>query len=172
VWSNLLLIVLLCICVLTDLRNRKIYNAVLLPFLCLGFVFNAIASGLTGLEQSFLGTVVGFSLLLIPFFMGGMGAGDVKLLAVIGGIKGLMFVIMAAFYMALAGGIMALLVLLFNKGIKSRFYQIICFLHGLRNGIRIPILPEKDSLKKTYPYGVAIAAGAIWQIFRSGGFLG
>jgi prepilin peptidase CpaA len=171
-WSNLLLIVLLSICVLTDLRSRKIYNAVLLPFLCLGYVFNMVNSGLNGLEQSFLGTIVGFSILLIPFFLGGMGAGDVKLLAVIGSIKGLMFVVMAAFYMALAGGILALFVLFLNDGVKKRIYMIICFLHGLRNGIHIPILPDTNSLKKTYPYGVAIAAGAIWQVFRSGGFSG
>jgi prepilin peptidase CpaA len=171
-WSNLLLIVLLCICVLTDLRSRKIYNAVLLPFLCLGFVFNTIHSGLHGFEQSFLGAVVGFGILLIPFFLGGMGAGDVKLLAVIGGIKGMLFVVMAAFYMALAGGILALLVLFLNEGVKARLYMIICFFHGLRNGIRISILPDTNSLKITYPYGVAIAAGAIWQVFRTGGFLG
>lgn len=171
-WSTVLLFVLLCVCVLTDLKRRKIYNAVLLPFLCIGFIINTLTSGLGGLEQSFLGMVVGFGILLIPFFLGGMGAGDVKFLAVIGAMKGTAFVLMAALYMALAGGILALLVLLFNKGFKTRLFQIICFLHGLRHGLRIPILPDQDSLKKTYPYGIAIAAGAIWQVFRSGGILG
>jgi prepilin peptidase CpaA len=171
-WSNLLLILLLGICVVTDLRERKIYNAVLLPFLILGFIINTIVSGLTGMGQSFLGLVVGLGILLIPFLLGGMGAGDVKLLAVIGALKGMSFVIMAAFYMALAGGIIALIVIVFHKSLKTRLYQIICFFHGLRNGIRFPILPEKETLEKTYPYGIAIAAGAIWQFFRSGGLLG
>jgi prepilin peptidase CpaA len=171
-WSNLLLILLLSICVFTDLRERKIYNAVLLPFLCLGFIINIFSFSLSGLEQSLLGMAVGLSILFIPYFLGGMGAGDVKLLAVIGAIKGMTFVLLAAFYMALAGGIMALLVILFNKGIKTRLYQIIYFFHGLRHGLRFPILTNQESLKKTYPYGVAIAAGAVWQVFRSGGFLG
>jgi prepilin peptidase CpaA len=171
-WSNLLLIILLGICVFTDLRERKIYNSVLLPFLCVGFIYNTLSSGLNGLEQTFLGMVVGFGILLIPFLLGGMGAGDVKLLAVIGAIKGMMFVCIAAFYMALAGGIMAILVILVSKGIKTRLFQVVYFFHGLLNGLRFPIVADQDSLKKTYPYGIAIAAGAIWQVFRSGGFPG
>jgi prepilin peptidase CpaA len=171
-WSNLLLILLLSICVFTDLRERKIYNAVLLPFFCIGMIINILSSGLSGLEQSFLGMIVGLGILFVPYLLGGMGAGDVKLLAVIGAVKGMMFVLMAAFYMALAGGILALLVILFHKGIKTRLYQIVYFFHGLRHGLRFPILTDQESLKKTYPYGVAIAAGAVWQVFRSGGFPG
>jgi prepilin peptidase CpaA len=171
-WSNLLLIILLGICVFTDLFERKIYNAVLLPFLCGGFFLNTLSSGPNGFEQSFFGMVVGFAILLIPFLLGGMGAGDVKLLAVIGAIKGMMFVIIAAFYMAIAGGIMAIFVILLRKGIKIRLYQVVYFFHGLLNGLRFPIVADKNSLKKTYPYGIAIAAGAIWQVFRSGGILG
>jgi prepilin peptidase CpaA len=171
-WSNLLLTILLGLCVITDLRNRKIYNAVLMPFLCTALILNTVISGLSGLEQSMLGAAVGLGILLIPYLLGGMGAGDVKLLAVIGAIKGMAFVIMAAFYMALAGAIMALLIILINKSIKKRLYQLVYFFHGLFNGIHFPLFFDKDALKTTYPYGIAIAAGAIWQVLRSGGFPG
>lgn len=168
--STLLLITLLAICVVTDIRKRKIYNAVLMPFLIAGFVMNMVTSGFPGLTGSILGGAAGFGILLIPYLLGGMGAGDVKLLAVIGAIKGLMFVLLAAVYMALAGGFIALLVILFKKGIRGRFYQLICFFHGLHNGIRLPVVPDKEGLKTTYPYGIAIAAGAIFQVLRAGGF--
>lgn len=170
-WSNLLLFLLLLICVYTDIRERKIYNAVLFPFFSAAFIMNVVLKGLAGLEASLLGMAVGLGLFMIPFLLGGMGAGDVKLLAVIGAIKGWMFVLTAAVYMAFAGGIMAILVILFNRGIKKSLYLVVCFFHGLRSGIRLPLLPDKEALKTTYPYGIAIAAGAIYQVIRSGGFL-
>ena len=171
-WVDFLLIVLLFICVITDIKERKIYNKVLLPFLLIGLMLNVAIGGLPGLAYSLGGTAIGFSILLIPYFLGGMGAGDVKLLAVIGGLKGTMFVLTTALYMALAGGILALLVILFRKGALSRIKQIAIFMGGLRSGMKIPVFLDKDALNATYPYGVAIAIGAIAAVFfQSGGGL-
>lgn len=168
-WSNVLLISLLCICVATDIWKRKIYNAVLLPILCAAIVLQIETSGLPGLEKSLIGMAGGLGILLIPFLFGGMGAGDVKFLAVIGAIKGMTFVFMSALYMALAGGIMALLVILFHKGMKKRLQQLVYFIHGLLNGIRLPIFHDEEALKTTFPYGIAIAAGAFYQVLQAGG---
>lgn len=68
----------------TDLRSLRIPNA-----LCYGgtigaFVFHAGAFGLSGMVASGAGALLGAALLLIPFLLGGLGAGDVKLLATIG----------------------------------------------------------------------------------------
>jgi prepilin peptidase CpaA len=169
--SNYLLLILLIICVITDLRERKIYNAVLLPCLLIAWILHTVMGGIHGLLDAMLGAVVGLAILLIPFLLGGMGAGDVKLLAVIGAIKGIGFVLTASVYMALAGGIMAIFVLLFRKGFKQRITRIIYFLHGLFNGIKLSILEDHEAMKTTYPYGVAIAAGALYHAFYSGGFL-
>lgn len=170
-WSNLLLFVLLAVCIVTDIRKRKIYNAVLFPVLAAAFIMNTCFSGLPGLEDSLLGGVAGFGILLLPYLLGGMGAGDVKLLAVIGAIKGIVFVLMAAFYMAIAGGIIALFVLLFKKGIRKRLNQIVYCFHGMQNGISFSPFSDKEGLRTTYPYGLAIAAGAIIQALQAGGFL-
>jgi prepilin peptidase CpaA len=159
-WSNLLLIILLVICVITDLKERKIYNKVLFPFLILAWIFHTIAGGWSGLTEALLGTAVGLGILLIPYLLGGMGAGDVKLLAVIGGLKGISFVLMASIYMALAGGIMAILFIFYRKGFLKR---LLFLMHGLRHGMRLSLLDDHDSVKTTLPYGVAIAAGAIYQ---------
>jgi prepilin peptidase CpaA len=168
-WSNSLLIILLIICVITDVQKRKIYNSVLLPFLLAGLVIHTLLDGISGFSFALAGTGVGFGVLLIPYLLGGMGAGDVKLLAVIGALKGMSFVLMAALYMALAGGVMALVIILFQKGMKKRLFHIASFLHGMRHGIKVPLMSDSEVLKTTYPYGIAIAAGAIYQIFRSGG---
>lgn len=169
---DLFLIALLFICVITDIRERKIYNKVLFPFLISGLILNMATGGIAGLGNALAGFAVGFSILLIPYFLGGMGAGDVKLLAVIGGLKGTVFVLTTAVYMALAGGILALFVLFFRKGALNRIKQIGNFLGGLRSGMKIPIAFDKESLNATYPYGVAIAIGAAAAVvFPSGGGL-
>lgn len=171
-WIDFLLMALLVICVFTDLKERKIYNKVLLPFLILAFVIHLVTGGISGLGFTLAGTAVGFAILLFPYFMGGMGAGDVKLLAVIGALKGTVFVLTTAVYMALAGGILALFVLLFRKGSLNRIKQIIFFFGGLRGGMKIPLFLDKNALNATYPYGVAIAIGAVAAvIFPAGGGL-
>lgn len=171
-WVDYLLMALLAICVITDLRERKIYNKVLLPFLFAGLILNAATGGITGFGYAMAGTAVGLSILLIPYFLGGMGAGDVKLLAVIGGLKGAVFVLTAAVYMALAGGILALFVLFFRKGALNRLKQIAMFFGGMRSGMKLPLSLNKDALNATYPYGIAIAIGAVAAIaFPSGGGL-
>lgn len=171
-WNDYLLFVLLVICVITDVKDRKIYNKVLLPFLSVAFVLHLAMGGVTSLAYSLAGTAVGFSILLIPYFLGGMGAGDVKLLAVIGALKGTVFVLTAAVYMALAGGVLALFVLLFRRGAMDRLKQITMFLGGLRSGMKLPLVLDKEALNKTYPYGVAIAIGAVAAVvFQSGGGL-
>lgn len=170
--ADFLLIALIVICVVTDLRERKIYNKVLFPFFLAGLVLNLTADGIPGLGFALAGTAVGFSILLIPYLLGGMGAGDVKLLAVVGGLKGAVFVLTAAVYMALAGGIMALIILFFRRGAISRLKQIGMILGGLRSGLKVPLALDKEAMNTTYPYGVAIAIGALAAIlFPAGGGL-
>jgi prepilin peptidase CpaA len=167
-WINLALMIVLVICVYTDVRERKIYNKVLFPSLLFAIIFHSFSDGLSGLSFSIFGCLVGFSILLIPYFMGGMGAGDVKLLAVIGSFKGLEFVLNSAIYMALLGGLMALFVLLFHKGILARLKTMFYSIFGLKHGIRVPLFLTKESMKTTYPYGVPIAGGACISLLTKG----
>jgi prepilin peptidase CpaA len=90
-----------------------------------------------------------------------MGAGDVKLLALVGALKGTFFVLTASFYMALVGAVIALAVLLCRKGTVARLRQIVFSLYVLSYGVKIPLFVDKSSFSAVYPYGVAIAGGVI-----------
>ncbi|WP_059173293.1 prepilin peptidase [Bacillus sp. FJAT-27445] len=166
--NAILLFLLLVICTVTDVRERKIYNKVLLPFLIVSLAVNLMTGGLEGFTLSILGFLAGFGILLIPYLLGGMGAGDVKLLAVIGALMGAKFVALSAIYMALAGGVFALFLIVFRKSAKQLIKGLFFSFLGLMNGLKIPIIFDKDSMKQTYPYGVAIAVGAAIQFFRAG----
>lgn len=78
------LFILLAIAVVTDLRARRIPNWLNALIIVTGLT-NALAYGLPAtLPQSLLGFLVGFAILLIPFALGAIGGGDVKMLAGIG----------------------------------------------------------------------------------------
>ncbi|MGE5373230.1 MAG: prepilin peptidase [Solirubrobacterales bacterium] len=153
------------VCTLTDLFRRKIYNAVLLPVLLLALLLNYRAEGLAGLGHSAVGLMIGLAILFIPFVMGGMGAGDVKFLAVIGAVKGPYFVFLTALGMGLAGGVIGLVYLAAEKrllaGISNLFRRV--WMMALSRRLAEP--PEDDGKQSTVPYGVAIAAGAVAAYF-------
>lgn len=158
---DIVLLIVLVVCVVTDVRKRLIYNKIIFPALILSFSFHIVFDGWSGLGYSLIGFLIGFCILLIPYFMGGMGAGDVKLLSLIGALKGPVFVINTSIYMALVGGGVALIILLFSSGGSGRFNYYFKWMYLRFKGIRVPLAKTKESMKTTYPYGVAIAGGAI-----------
>lgn len=158
--SIITLSIALIISVITDIRSRKIYNFVVFPGIVLAFVFQISSSGISGALEAFAGFAVGLGLLLIPYLLGGMGAGDVKLLAMIGAFKGTIFVLVAAAYMAIIGALLAVLVLAFRKGSLNRIKLIVYLVYGIKNGILMPIDFRGTFPSEATPYGVAIAVGA------------
>ena len=104
---------------------------------------------------------MGLGLLLIPFLIGGVGAGDVKLLAVIGGIKGTEFVFLTFLGTGIAGGIIALGILIYQRRLGET-------LRNLGRGLLILVISRfrvaafgVDDEKNLYPYGVAISLGVM-----------
>ena len=159
--QDLMLVIILMTCLITDLKKRRIYNLVLLPALLFGFSYNFLIGGWSGLWQSLLGLAVGMSILIIPFICGGMGAGDVKLLAVIGAVKGPLFVFYTAIGMGLAGGATALIILIYQRRLMS---LISGFLQGvwLLLNTRFKVFSfELEREKIMFPYGLAIVIGAM-----------
>lgn len=162
---DMLLILVLIICFITDLKYQKIYNKVIFPSLILAVTINFIFSGFDGLKMSLTGFAVGFIILLIPYYLGGIAAGDVKLISLIGAIKGWVFVVNTALYMSITGGIMAIGVIVFHKEGAKFFKNFLPWIFSLINGIKFKFeLPAEAFLKK-YPYGLAIVSGALICLF-------
>lgn len=163
---NVVLFIVLGISVVTDLRKRKIFNVITIPAILFGLIYNTYQAGLEGLYFSSIGLLIGFFLLFIPFVLGGMGAGDVKLLAAIGAMIGGELVFQSFLYTALIGGIFALVILLKNN-------RLLFFIKNLIFAIfyKQPVYnePVKNS-KYTIPYGVPIALGVV-SLYCFGGLL-
>ena len=158
--QDIVLALMLLFCLLTDLRERKIYNAIILPVLFFGLAFNIFTDGWSGLVQSLAWFLVGLSILIIPFAFGGMGAGDVKLLAVIGAVKGPVFILYSALGMAVAGGIIALAIIIYKHRLirlGGSLLRGVSLLIGTRFNV---IAFDLNREKIMFPYGLAIVAGA------------
>ena len=168
---NIILVLVLAICFVTDLKEQKIYNKVIFPSLAIAVVLQGVYSGYDGLRVSLLGFTVGLGILLVPYLFGGFGAGDVKLLALIGAIKGSVFVLNTALYMAVIGGIISLVIIICHKQTLDFFKQLGLWVFYSIYGIRTKLETPSAPFLKKYPYGVAIAGGALICLFFKGAWV-
>ena len=94
-----------------DLARRQIANWIPLSALAAGFGWQIGQSGLSGLLYAGIGTVAGFAVFLVFYLLGGMGGGDVKLMAGFGALLGFHRLLEAALWTAGVGGLIAIGVL-------------------------------------------------------------
>jgi prepilin peptidase CpaA len=92
----------------TDVWKFKVHNLLTLPLMFSGLLYHASIEGLAGVGTSLLGTLFGFGVLFIFYLMGGMGGGDVKLLAAIGAWLGMPLTFVLFLASALAAGVYAI----------------------------------------------------------------
>jgi prepilin peptidase CpaA len=174
-FNQLLLFALILVCVATDLKNRRIYNYILLPALILALFIAYFNNGWLGIINSFKGLVLGLLLLLVPYLKGGLGGGDVKLLGVIGSIMGPGFVFTTFVFGALLGGFISLFILVHNGRLLSTFvkyfpsFNLIIARHPF-------ILPDSSGNSETLslPYSIPLALGAMYSLYSyslTGGIL-
>jgi prepilin peptidase CpaA len=90
-----------------DLARRQIANWIPLAALACGFGWQIGQSGWRGLLYAGIGTVAGFAVFLIFYLLGGMGGGDVKLMAGFGALLGFHRLLEAALWTAGLGGLIA-----------------------------------------------------------------
>ncbi|MBK9168320.1 MAG: prepilin peptidase [Bryobacterales bacterium] len=98
-----------------DLARRQISNWTTGGAALAGWVWHGTQAGWSGLGDALLGTVIGFGVFLVFYLMGGMGGGDVKLMAGFGALLGSGPIWMAALLAALCGGVLAALVLALRR---------------------------------------------------------
>ena len=98
-----------------DLRTRRIPQALTLGGALAGLAFHLMNGGWSAGLGSAMGWTVGIAIFFVPFALGGLGAGDVKLLGAIGAWLGPMNAVWVGLYAGAAGGVLAIFVAL-TKG--------------------------------------------------------
>lgn len=150
----------------TDLRSRRIPNALTFPAALLALAYHA-TSGTGSLVSALAGLVVGLLLFLPLYLLRGMGAGDVKLLAALGAWLGAKSIVWVAMYAAIAGGVMAVAVALGSGYLKPMLSNIWLLLtHWRVSGVKpLDSLTLEKSAGPRLAYAIPITTGlavALW----------
>jgi prepilin peptidase CpaA len=108
---------------------------------------------------------VGIATLILPYILGGMGAGDVKLMGAVGSLLGAKAVFSAFLLTALFGGLYAVMIILLNKKIfkgyfKDFGYRILAFSITKKYA---PAIIKADNAPKLC-YGFAITLGTLFYM--------
>jgi prepilin peptidase CpaA len=167
--AGIVLVAVLVLATWSDVRTRRIPNALTLSAFLFALVLRSVA-GLDALADGLLGAGLALVFLLPLFALGGVGGGDAKLLTAVGAFLGVHGLVVALLATAIAGGVMALV-------------------FAIRRGVILPVLLNTGGLMKyvftlgragervqlqvpgtlSVPYGAAIAAGACFALWYGGG---
>ncbi len=152
-----------------DLRTRRIPNGLTLGAAALALAFHAIDGGLGGVGTSVAGWLVGGALLVPLFWLGGMGGGDVKLLAALGAWVGPGEVFWVALYSAIAGGVLAVSLAL-ARGYLVRACRNLWALVGFWRSVGLQPMPALTLERARGPrlaYAVPILAGLMVTVWHN-----
>jgi len=137
-----------------DVRRRQIANWIPVSAFASGLILQTIEHGWRGAGSALLGTLAGASVFLIFYLAGGMGGGDVKLMAGFGALLGAKRLFQAALWTAGCGGVMALAVIAMGL--------VRDFLVRRRSPAQEPVASGQAGRRAdSIPYAPAIAAG-VW----------
>ena len=168
--AALVLFVLLAAAVATDIRNHRIPNLLLLPALSLALISHTMTGGIDGLITAAAGFTIGLVMLAPLYVIGGMAAGDVKLLGVVGSFIGPWGVVVAGMATMMAGAIFGIAVIIWQRLPSALELLAARMLSRPDTGLRTTSVTHSLGRQNhvTYiPYAPAIAVGtvaALWYL--------
>ncbi|MBB3208002.1 prepilin peptidase CpaA [Rhodopirellula rubra] len=171
-WTIWFVTVVLIVAAVIDGMILKVPNWLTFPFIICGWIHCTIQGGMPGLGWSLLATFAGMMMLLPLRNVGGMGAGDVKLLAGIGAWCGLMVTLKAFAATAIVGGVMAAFMIWKSGDWVKHYAQALTILNEWKT-VRDPeklaaIARERKPTMYLLPYGIPMAIGTIMYFAASG----
>lgn len=152
---------LLAVATLSDLLTHRIPNTICLLLLLSGLTCQTAINGLDGLTTGLAGVATGL-LMLLPFYlMGGMAAGDVKMLAASASFLGPVAAIVAGLIALIAGAFLALALVAFRVASGALALQR----HSMvTDGMPAPH-EAREIASFRFPFALAITLGVIAGAF-------
>lgn len=154
-----------------DVQNCRVSNRVILAGLLLGVFTNIRQNGYMGIFSFFLGVLVPVLLLWLLFRFRMLGAGDIKLFSVVGGLYGASFVLRVIVAALFLGAGMSVFQLLRYKNLKFRLQYLAEYVSRyLNTGEIVPYYQkERDGDTPVVHFAIAVLGGFFLCILRKGG---
>lgn len=164
-WVMWAVAVTLVVAAVIDGLYLKVPNKITYPLIVSGWIYSTAVGGFSGLGWSLLATLFGLALLFGLHLIGGMGAGDVKLLAGIAAfvhIEHTWYIFVAT---TIVGAIMATLQIAFSGEWQKHYAQAHSILREIvtvRNADKLyEISQERKPRMRLLPYGIPMTIAAI-----------
>lgn len=169
-WTRtVVLLATLAVAVYQDVRWRKITNRLILVAAGTTVLVALMQDGINGLGDALLGGILGFLCFIPLYLLQVMGAGDVKLMAVVGMLVGPDQILPAVLAVLVAGGVFALVVAIhqhrlgqLRKNLQDMASGLLLRLTGLEN---LASVRRQQLTVAQMPYAVAIATGTLFWVF-------
>ena len=171
-WPIWFVTITLIVAAVIDGFELKVPNWITFPMVGSGWLYSTVFAqshlGLTwyeGLCWSLAGTLVGLLTLLPLYSIGGMGAGDVKLMAGIGAWVHVKVTLWAFAVSGIIGAVLAVLMVLFQRDVSKhsgQFWMILNEITSIKDPEELSaIAAKRKSSMLLLPYGIPIAMGTI-----------
>ena len=171
-WHVKLVCVTLVVAAYIDGKQLRVPNWLTFPMVLSGLAWNAWAAGWDGFTMALAGMAVGLACLLPLYSVGGMGAGDVKLMAGVGAWLGASTTFSAFCVSAIVGAVMALWMVWRRKDFVhhyANFLTILSEFAHIKNPRQLSqIAAERKPRMLLLPYGIPICVGSIAYFFYAG----
>lgn len=166
-----LLLVTLLLAMWFDFRERRIPNILIIFGIAGAVAINVIEGGLSAIGSVFAGLAAGL-FVLVPFFaLRLVGAGDVKLMGVVGGYVGIHALLPISLYLFIAGGVLSIAsVLLARSGhqVLRNLHVALLSLVARAHGSEISLRDLGLRSAARIPYAFAISAGVFCWLLSEG----
>jgi prepilin peptidase CpaA len=145
-----------------DVSSHRIPNFLTLPAIVFGLVLHLMLGGWRQLLSAAAAGLLCGLIFLLFYLVGGMGAGDVKLITALGCISGLSLVGPLLFWTSLSGGVMALAFAMRRRRLKETVHNVISLVahHSTQGVSQHPSLNLANPYSLRMPYALAIGTGS------------
>jgi prepilin peptidase CpaA len=146
-----------------DVRERRIPNRLTGFWLVAGLALHLAFGGWREMESATLAALTAGGIFLIFFIAGGMGAGDVKLMAAIGAIAGLAPLELLVIATVLAGALLALGLAGYHGRLRQTLGNVVTILfhHGRQGLTPHPEISLANERTLRLPFALPIACGCL-----------
>ena len=159
------LVVGLMACV-TDVRGRRIPNLLTFGAAGAAILFHLVTAGPQAALLGVAGWLVGVLIFAPVFALGGLGAGDLKLLGAIGAWLGPLKALYVVLLTGIAGGVMALVVMVARGYSRTAGRNIFLMVTSWRLGVAaVPGVTLADAPGPRLAYALPIAAGTVLTLW-------
>jgi prepilin peptidase CpaA len=167
-WSvQALLLTLVIGAAVFDVRYRRIPNWLTVTGALLGIALNTLVYPFPGgLIFAFKGLGLGFGVYFVLYALHAMGAGDAKLMAAVGAMVGWVDWLGIFAITAIVGGVMAVIVVVARKRVKTTFWNMNFILTEMKAGRAAHTGREELDVRNPkamgLPHGAVIAVGTLF----------